>query len=239
MIFPGAVIGGYSAKGVTFDGTNDYLTHSGAPTGVADGKTGLASFWIKVSTPGSDVYVLSNGGTRFRIRVLTSGLVIFVGLTTSVSTAVGMQSTASIATGAWKHILAAWDAASSANCKLYVNGSDATDLYSRSDANIDYNTGSDWSFCADWNGLNKVAADVADFWLDTAQWLDLTSSTNREKFAKNGRPMYLGQDGSKPTGTAPKIYFKGPASNWGTNAGTGGNFSLTGSLTDASTKPSY
>lgn len=240
MIFPGGLIGGYAARAVTFDGTNDYLKSSATPTGVVDGKIGLLSFWIKLSTPASMVYVLSNGGIRFRITVLSSGLVTVVGLTTGVATAIGMQSTSSVATGAWKHILAAWDTSTAANCKLYVNGSDATDLYGRSDASIDYDFSSaDWSFCSDWSGASKVAADVAEFWCDTAQWMDITSTANREKFVKNGRPMNLDSDGSKPTGTAPQIYFKGPAANWGTNAGTGGSFTVTGSLTDATTKPSY
>ena len=57
-------------------------------------------------------------------------------------------------------------------------------------------------------------------------------------FSRNGRPVSLGSDGSKPTGTAPPIYLKGPASTWGVNSGTGGNFTVVGSFSDAATKPS-
>lgn len=239
MIFPGAIIGGYAANAVTFDGTNDYLLSSGDPTGVSNSKVGLLSFWFKASTPSGVQYIITNGGIRYRVMYISTGQLIIICMYNASNAAIGMQTTVSVTSGSWRHILASWDASDASKCKLYCDGIDLTDLYARANQTITYALGNDWSFGSDWGGTNQINADMAEFWFDTAQWLDLTSSANREKFAKNGRPMTLGSDGSKPTGIAPKIYFKGPASNWGSNAGTGGNFSVTGALTDASTKPSY
>jgi len=51
------------------------------------------------------------------------------------------------------------------------------------------------------------------------------------------RPADLGSNGSTPTGTQPLIYFNGDAASAGTNAGSGGNFTINGSPTDAETNP--
>jgi hypothetical protein len=48
----------------------------------------------------------------------------------------------------------------------------------------------------------------------------------------------LGSDCSTPTGTGPAVCFSGNASTFGTNKGTGGAFTTTGTLTDADTSPS-
>ena len=39
--------GAYSAVAVNFDGTNDYLTHSGGLTGAADSKLMTLCYWIR------------------------------------------------------------------------------------------------------------------------------------------------------------------------------------------------
>lgn len=237
MIFPGAVIGGYSAKGVTFDGTNDYLSLGSEPTGLSNTKIGLLSFWVKGASSGITSLVLYGGSIRFQVRFVGNPLGI-VGADASGSINLSLQSTVDVLDGSWHHCLAAWDTETAENNKIYIDGVDRTNIVSRANSNIDYTFGSFYSGASS-SGGNKLNADVADLWWAHNQWLDITSSANREKFAKNGRPVNLGSDGSTPTGTAPIIYFKGPASNWGTNAGTGGNFTVNGAFTDASTKPSY
>lgn len=82
-------------------------------------------------------------------------------------------------------------------------------------------------------------AEIAEFWFSTASQIDFSDANNRAKFARNGRPAYLGTDGSKPTGSQPLIYMKGAASAWATNYGSGGNFTVNGALANAATPPSY
>ena len=239
MIFPGAVIGGYSAKGVTFDGSNDYLSLGSSPTGLSDQAVGLLSFWINGANASANAYLFFGGSIRFRVLFTAAADDVYVlGDNTSGTNILGMNTSVAVLDSSWHHVLAAWDTSTSANCKIYVDGVDRTTLTTRTSGNIDYTFGS--FYCGASNtGSFKLNADVAEVWFSHNQWLDITSSANRAKFASSGRPVTLGSDGSRPTGTAPIIYFKGPASNWGTNAGTGGNFTVNGAFTDAATKPSY
>jgi hypothetical protein len=66
----------------------------------------------------------------------------------------------------------------------------------------------------------------------------ISPATIAKFFSAAGKPVALGADGSTPTGTAPRIFFSGDNSSFATNKGTGGSFTLTGSLTNASTSPS-
>lgn len=241
MIIASGIIGGSSTPAVTFDGSNDYLSKASSLTGIADGQLGLLSFWIKAAAPGSSQY-LAYFGSAGRLRVFISastGYISVAGFRSTGASCLNMDSTTTpAANGNWRHVLAAWDLSADASCKVYIDGSDVTTLNTRTANNIDYATAGPVTIGADNTGAFKLGADVAELYF-TTEWLDITSSTNRQKFAKNGRPVALGSDGSKPTGTAPLIYLRGPASNWGTNSGTGGDFSVVGAFTDAATKPSY
>ncbi len=81
--------------------------------------------------------------------------------------------------------------------------------------------------------------DTADMWIAPGQFIDFSVESNRRKFIDaDGKPVDLGADGSTPTGTAPAIFFSGDPLAFPTNKGTGGSFTLAGSLTNASTSPS-
>ena len=243
MILSSAILGGvYPANGVVFDGTNDYISRTSALTGIADGAVGLVSFWVKGAAPGSSSDLLSAGtGAGEFIGFFfsaTTGVANFVLRRSTGAICLSMESSSAALDGSWHHVLAAWDTAADASCKVYVDGSDVTTLSTRTANNIDYTVAS-WRIGAQINTANfKMAADVAELYF-TTEWIDITSSANREKFAKNGRPVSLGADGSKPTGTAPLLYLKGPASSFNTNRGSGGDFTVTGALTDSATRPSY
>ena len=80
--------------------------------------------------------------------------------------------------------------------------------------------------------------DMSDTWVNSAL-VDFSVETNRRKFiSASGRPVDIGSDCSTPTGTVPAFCFSGDASNFATNQGTGGAFTTTGTLTNASTSPS-
>lgn len=237
MIFPGGIIGGaYGAKGVVFNGSSNYVDT--AVTGLSNGKIGLLSFWFRIDTApssGADFFV---GNGRFRVNITsTPGDVYIVGIRTTGTTCLSMHSDSSKDDGEWHHFLSAWNLSASSLCKIYVDGVDETTILTRTNNNIDY-TNTDLTIGRFHSGGSYVDGDMAEFYF-TTEWLDITSSTVREKFAKNGRPVSLGSNGSKPTGTAPLVYLKGPASNWGTNSGSGGDFTTHGTFTDAATKPSY
>jgi hypothetical protein len=147
---------------------------------------------------------------------------------------------------AWRCVLASVD----------TNHTDPDKIYNfyNGDTPVPYDfvsTGSDVPapFLPNFNGFelyvfddgfgDGLIADVSNFWMAPGQYIDFSVEANRRKFIDaNGKPVDLGADGSTPTGTAPAVFFSGDASGFGTNKGTGGTFTLTGALTDATTGPS-
>jgi hypothetical protein len=86
--------------------------------------------------------------------------------------------------------------------------------------------------------IAPAVQDMSDTWIDNSL-LDFTVTANRRKFIdSNGKPVDISSNCSDPTGSAPAFCFSGHASTFGTNQGTGGAFTLTGSLTNATSSPS-
>src|SRR5688500_16582817 len=85
---------------------------------------------------------------------------------------------------------------------------------------------------------NKLGGDLSDFWYDPGTYIDLSIAANRAKFFEGGKPVYLGDNGSLPTGAAPEIYLTGNTTAWHTNKGTGGGFTENGELGESSSNPS-
>lgn len=91
------------------------------------------------------------------------------------------------------------------------------------------NFGVDWSYIG----------DMADLWVAPGVFIDFSVEANRRKFiTADGKPVDLGPNCSAPTGTAPAVCFSGDVSSFGTNKGTGGAFTTSGTLTNAATSPS-
>lgn len=90
---------------------------------------------------------------------------------------------------------------------------------------------------------SSILGDIADFWFAPGINLldgvgDIPIATRRKFISAAGKPVDLGTNGDLPTGTAPAVFFSGNASNFATNKGTGGNFTVNGILTDATASPS-
>mgnify|MGYP006349159995 CR=1 FL=1 len=231
------------ANAVDFDGTNDYMPRGAGLTGAADSSTGILSVWLRFD--GSD-------GIATRLFSSFSGHLVFQKLSTNTfslnvnngsASFIFLSTTAYTAGATWYHFLASWDTNYSAGNKiehLYVN--DAYDLGTVTDSGaaftVDY-TDTNWHIGATSAGGSKFNGCMAEFYFAPGQYLDFSDSANRRKFINSlGKPVDLGSDGSTPTGVAPVVYLKNVAASYGTNSGTGGNFTITGALTTASTSPS-
>ena len=84
------------------------------------------------------------------------------------------------------------------------------------------------SSTADGNNFKGNYGNV--FW--TTEYIDFGVEANRRKFYSPLQlPVDCGSDGTTPTGTAPAIYMRNDINAYGTNAGTGGNFTTPGSTT--------
>lgn len=92
----------------------------------------------------------------------------------------------------------------------------------------------DWKIAG---GTQPAIQDMADVWIST-EFLDIDDAAVRAKFIAAGKPVSLGSTGQLPSGRTPEICFSGDASGFVTNRGTGGAFTLVGSVTDVGSSPS-
>lgn len=233
-----------------FDGTNDFMTRGAGLTGASDSKSGIVSAWVRLdggdgTTMGCVNLVTTLGGGTARISFLrTAGNVFRMAGTNSAGTVIlAMNSnTAYTASSTWLHVLMSWNLAATTG-HVYVN--DVEDQAAGStltNDTLDY-TLADSGVGGLPDGTAKVNGCLAEVYFASGQYLDFSSSTNRRLFiSAGGKPVYLGQDGSLPTGTAPIVYLHlgldQAVSTLGTNYGSGGNYTITGTLTAGSSSPS-
>jgi len=231
--------GRYRPNAVTFDGVNDYLTRGAGLTGVVDGKTWSGGFWIRTQgLPAGPIQILGTSPNgAMSIRMESNGKIKIVTQAADATEAGSFETSGSIRDDQWHHVLFAMDTASASNSRLYVDGVDALSNNSAQNKDIDFTTtnvyfGANSTPAIYWKG------DIADAWFDTGTWIDFSVAANREKFIASGRPVWLGPDGSAPTGTAPEVFLSGATSTWHTNDGAGGGFTLNGGgLASAATSP--
>jgi hypothetical protein len=229
----------YVARPVNFDGTNDYILRGSDMTGSADGKTGTFSYWLKLNGGDNSLQIVFRSGAGFVDTRREAANTITVGGTNSVGTQILLLTstgTYTVSTG-WVHILSSWNLATAFG-KLYINDVDVTaGGATLVNDTIDY-TQTDWACGARTSGDFKLNADLADLWFSFSM-IDITVEANRRRFISAARkPIDLGQRGELPNGSQPIVFFKGPASAFNANIGTGGNMTVTGALTDSTTSPS-
>lgn len=248
-----------NCEGAAFNATSpisSWLTR-GKLSGVSDGKKGILSAWLRAGSTDDLVTAamssvgLGSGywqilcptfaGTSIRITHVPSG---------AASGAVAIYGQAQVNswdTNQWHHILMAWDVGISRfdayadDSKLaFVNSGGVTLV----NTTLTY-TQSTWQVGHGTTGAALAfRGDIAELYFNTNEYLDPTYVTNRRKFVTNtGRPVNLGAAGATPTGTAPAIYLKladGATSGgaFAINNGTGGNFTVVGSLGISTTAPS-
>lgn len=228
-----------------FDGTNDYMTHTGALDGIADSKSGIFSAWARIDGgDGANRLLMSHSGGTIQISITTGNLLFFLGRNTANSTILSFASSSTFTAGAtWLHILAAWNLAAAGSGRLYVNDATEYDETTYTDDTLDYNEAANWSVGAGTTGSDKFNGCLAEYYFAAGQYLDFSIVANRRKFISgSGKPVWLGADGSAPTGTAPTVYQSvadgAAVATFATNLGSGGDWTITGTLATGSTSPS-
>ena len=229
-----------------FDGSADYMLRGGGLTGAADSKTGILSVWLRIDGGDGGIRRVIEGIDGINTTFARIGSDNKFGIradNTSGTEILALSSdTAYTAAATWLHVLMSWNLAT-ASGHLYVN--DVEDLAAAptlTDDTIDY-TLANWGIGSvgltvpSWNGC------MAELYFAPGQYLDFSNVYYRRKFISyGGKPVYLGTDGSLPTGTAPIVYSHladaEAVANFATNRGTGGDFTITGTLATGSTSPS-
>jgi hypothetical protein len=225
----------YVTASVRFDGANDYLGIASF-TGQADTKIGIISYWANhKGGNGSTFELISPVGDGEDVRRGSDNKVYFDGYPSPDFTG---NTAMTDATG-WHHILMSWDSVAG-RVQLYVDNVDDINTSSSSNADTKW-TPTSWVFFANSGFAMKYNADIADFYFNIDDNLDISVAANRLKFISGGKPVSLGDDGSLPTGEAPMVFLKADAAtpaNFANNLGSGGGtLSITGSLTNGESSP--
>ncbi len=223
-------LGDKPPEGVSFDGTNDYLSRSSDLTGNADGKTLTISAWIYnyKSTGTSNIY--SNGNDTVRLY-LSGKQIAFISKTSGYSNAVWIEADVMpypMTSNTWQHILISYDATNSSNRYFYLNDqavSVSWPIYNN--VNADF-TATSHRIASSSGGSNKLKGRLAHFFMDHT-YRDLSTESNRR--------LFIDSDGKPASGQAslnPILYLPmKDASSAGTNEGTGGDFTVNGVLDTA------
>lgn len=240
MLIPSGAIAPYQTDAVAFDGSNDYGTRGGDLTSNADGKKGIVSFWFKLT--GGDAALqrfYDQTGSFNNVSRLTTNKMQIIGSNAAGTAILNLRSTTSyVADSTWHHLAASWDMATTGARWLYIDGADDLNLQAFTDDTIDY-TRAEHRIGANVSAAGeKLNAEIADFYYNVSENLDLSDAGNLAKFIENGLPVDLGDDGSLPTGNQPIIFLRRPIgatadSFLSDNKGYGGDFTVTGALADA------
>lgn len=225
----------YSTTGVDFDGTNDHMSRGADLTGSADSKIYSGAGWVNMhSTNTGRIY--TNTGAAATIR-WTSETLRIQAENSSATTILNINSS-TISLNVWHHFMFSVDLSDTGKRHLYIdNVSDLATVTTYTNDTIDF-TKADHRIGAKLDGTEKVNGCSADLWIEQGVFVDLSSAANRAKFVTTGVELVdLGANGETPTSASPIMFFKGASASFNTNLGTGGNFTVTGTLTDCATDP--
>ncbi|MFP4314260.1 MAG: LamG-like jellyroll fold domain-containing protein, partial [Alphaproteobacteria bacterium] len=221
----------YSINAVNFDGTNDYLTSGGALTGVTDTKLWTGSLWFRRNASATTELLMEGSDLAFRIQIEPTDDLL-IGAENSAGTEILYQNNNSLINDTnWHHLMFSFDMSDINRRHLYIDG--VLDIQSPGIFIDDFIYASvpETSIGGGPTGALKFLGEVADVWIDFGTYIDLSIESNRRKFiTADGGPVYLGTDGSLPTGSQPDIFLYGSTSRWHQNKGPGGGFTEHGDL---------
>jgi hypothetical protein len=224
-----------------FDGSTGYLARTSALTGASDGKTFSISCRLEFDDTGTTwraFAIDSAAGTAYVLlyRNAADNKMYIVAKNAGGSNILLANTTATFTSGGAAYVQMSFDLTDTGKRNFYVNGVAETmtwTTYTNDTINLDearVTIGARWSGAAYADFFN---GKIAEFFF-TTEYIDFSQEANRLKFRDAfGNPVSLGADGSTPTGTAPLIYMRFDPASQGTNAGSGGAFTVNGTISDA------
>lgn len=236
----------YTAYATQFAGDGQcWLERDAGLTGAADGTRFAFSTWVNF-TGGDGVaqHLLSPNNTRCKIEKRTSNLLRITAINTAAATVAqidqnsGAVAAITAATG-WVHIACSVANLSSGGyAQLYINRVSCGTLttFLANDTSIDF-TDSDWGVGGYIGGATYLTGALCEYYFNSAESIDFSSSANLDKFNLASKPVSLGSTGATPTGTQPIVYLRTDYTSFTTNSGSGGNFVKKGTTALASATP--
>ena len=227
--------GVYELNAVTFDGTNDGVSIDGTSMGTSTRLT--FSLWAKMNDLSTFYRVFNDNGDRTQIFINDDETVaVFVRDVSNSGVFQCQTDTTTINdTTDWHHWMFSMDAATG-DFHFYVDGVDESPGWCSFLSSNAYYPNTNFRLGTD-NYGGFLDADIADVWFDVGTYIDFSSATNRELFYNAGEAVYLGADGSLPTGSAPDLFLSGPTGSWHANKGSAGATTEIGALTTAPSAP--
>ena len=210
------LIGGYSE----FTGASENLTKSADLTGNADSKEFTLSVWIKVdSWTTATIIKVANG--YFNLKPNVNGTAQLLGANASGTYVLKIDfADGVLPEGSWFHLLVSVDLTSTSNRYVYVNNAAVSPTYTTyTNTEIDFT-----------RTPHKIAGDTLTDVQLAHLYLDYTY---RNLSTESNRLLFYNTDGAPTAGQAdlnPILYLPMDGSSaLGVNAGTGGDFTVTGS----------
>jgi hypothetical protein len=228
----------YIPNAVVFDGSTTYLSLTGTLTGSFPTGNALGSFWFQrrggLGTAQDIFTIYSAANPRFVVSLTAGNLLNIKGYNSAATKLLDISGSTAITDSNWHHVAfsfsfaAPWkyiyldDVAETLTVTTFTNGS------------IEFNpaTTPKEGVGATPTGTALFNGALADFFWDEGSPLDLSVTANRRLFIDaNKQPVNLGTDGSKgPSGVAAFVFLSAATASWQTNKGSGGGFTLHGTL---------
>lgn len=224
--------GGYFILGASFDGTNDYLTRGSDLTGNADGKLGIIAARLRFNGgDGVGQYLMQSEGNRIAFTKLGNNRISVTAANAAGTNILNISSaTTYVAASGYINILISFDMAGLVY--LYVDDADVLSITNQIDDTIDY-TRTGWSVAATTTGALKFNGDCNFLYFNNEESIDFSIEANRRKFFDaNGDPVLSPSGNGSVPGIAndPICFFAGQYTTWNLNQGSGGGFTVNGSL---------
>lgn len=237
--------------GVHFDGSTWLETSS--LTAPDSGKVTVA-FWFKLGQydgqSGGRYFFAADNGNALALTDASAAISLAEFINDATTVSIQGDTGSPCDKNTWHHFLCSADVTVDPNLlAIYIDGFEVTGSLFQGGINgpllfngRGFTVG---DFFGDSGRTNALIGDMADFWFAANVSLlnegGKISQGYRNRFVFAGCPIFLGDDGSRPTGTAPDVFLhrapNAPASNFAANLGTGGSLALTGTLTDSDFGP--
>jgi hypothetical protein len=220
-----------------------YLKKTGFLNGVGDFTQAIVSYWSKLSVCEDGMWNALElvGSTSFASITTSDGTYqyfaydIAEGYYDTLPSDFPQPNRGPISTN-WIHVLCSIDSdVLDAAVRTWRSGIEVTADFDTDPnfADTPMHNLSDMYFFTD--QFSKIVGDVADLQMWVNAWLDFSIPANRELFIKNGLPVNP-SIAAQVLGT-PAVLFQGNTTNFIVNQGTGGAFTLIGSLTNSTSSP--
>lgn len=217
---------GSNAEAIDFDGTNDYLSRSSDLVGNADGKTFTFSAWFWYDSISGLTQVIY-GTAGFRVYYAGSGELAFVGNNVSATVILSISASYIPREKTFNHVLISCDLSNTANRYVYINDINVTSSVTfgtYTNDSIDF-TQTTHAVAANQTFSSKSKGRLAHVYLDYT-YRDLSVTANRRLFVTADLKPAAGQASLNPI-----LYLKmDDPTTAHINAGTGGNFTLNGTV---------